>query len=228
MKRFYLFPIAVLSLTLIACASPKPELGKTIKDGPYAGMTEVNSTPFSVFYLRDGEDLSRFKAVKFDPLQLDNLELDTRRLEPRDRNKWEITDEDKQKMQQRFATRVDMAFPANGNIKLVNEDGPNVLAARFAFNKYMPNATQDRGNNRAIRGSVWTSGIGYLAIEAALYDSENGELVAYLADAREVGDQHQMRRNDSVNNSRYINLEIDSWLNKLKNTMGSLKSQQQQ
>ncbi|WP_370980050.1 DUF3313 family protein [Agaribacterium sp. ZY112] len=224
----HLAPI-VFSASLIivsACSTPEPIVSDSpISEGPYAGMTKVDKSQFEMFYLRDGEDLTRFKAVKFDPLELDNLEINQGRLEMRDK-KWDVTEEDKANLQKRFADRVASNFPSDGPIPLTDKAGKNVLSVSFEFTKFIPTASPDTGNNRAMRGSVWTYSVGGLFMNAKLYDSETGELVAYLADAREIGDRQQLQRNDSVNNSRNINLEINSWLNKLKSTMSSLAAQQ--
>ena len=216
----------LLSFSLIACTSVAPVVeDQPLDEGVFKGMYQVDKTPFKLFYLNKGEDLTRFTAVQFKPLDLSHLEIDQRRLEMRDK-KWEITEEDKQAIQAIFQQQVERAFPAEGAVKLVEQDGKNVLNVAFEFMKFAPTASQDRDGKRGMNDKVYTHSVGGMAINAKLYDSESGELVAYLADAREVGEKVNMQVNDRPNNIRNLKSEISSWLDKLKVTMGALYEQQ--
>ncbi len=214
--------IALALITLAAC-STKPVVEPLTSQAPDSkGLNVVSGTPFDNFYVREDASLEDYDALMFAPLELDELEINDRRLDIRDRD-WTLTEKEKTRIIEDFAERAQRATESAGQFRVAEQPGPGVLLVSFEFVEFSPSASKDDGVNRGVRDDVFTRGIGGLKLNAKITDAQTGLLIAYLDDNREVGERIDLERNDRVNNTRYLRLEITSWINKLQDTLVGLK-----
>ena len=212
----------LLLLPLLFACSPQPQMESMISDsGESKGLHKVSKTSFKEFYASADTDFGEYTQLHFLPLNLDDLSIDTRRLDISDRD-WTFTEKDAENVQGYFQDRVEAAFQKNDRFALADEAGPGVLTVAFDFLEFSPTAPRDDAANRPGRQTIFTRGIGGLKIKAKITDSQTNEILAYLEDYQEVGESTRPERNDRVNNIRNLRLEIASWLTKLKNTLAAL------
>ncbi len=216
MKTLFLTTLALL---MAACSHQASNSQLTDAPNAAQGLHAVNNTRFDAFFVAPDTSLADYRSLRFMPLDANELEIDTNRLEFVDRNKWKLTQKDIEKMTKTFGDRVSRTYKNNKALSLAEHSGPGVADITFKFKRFSPNAPKDDLVGRPARQKVFTRGVGLLEISATITDSQSGKVIAYLEDKEEVGERFYLERNNRVENMRKLRLEIDGWLRKLNQSL---------
>lgn len=212
----------LIVLFIVGCSQTPSLVNNDVQEVDSTPLYGVAGVPFDEFYISGPNTIAKYDAVVFDTLSLDNLVIDQRRLDHRDRD-WAFKDKEKERLKAYFAKKVGTVFNKSEGLRLANEPGQGVLNVMFELVEFAPNAPKDDAKSRPIRQKILTRSVGDLSVKAKIVDSLTGEVVAVLADEEEVGDTTFLEVNDRVNNTRHLRNTMESWIRGLKDTLESLK-----
>lgn len=219
MKNAFALP-AILSVALLGGCQNKPAI--THQVDPMTGLPNIEGTTFDKFSLESPEKLAKYRAIYIAPLDLGQLEIDTRRLEPGERD-WTLSSTEKAKISGYFADSIMSSF-RDSALPLARTPGQDVLVAEIALTKFTPTAPKDDLRSRVSRTEIFTFNVGDLEMTGRLKDSISGATVGYIADTEEVGDTLQLQKNDRVNNTRKLKHTFNEWARGLADALETLNS----
>ncbi len=219
MKIFSIFFV----LFLFGCSQTPRVLNSETQEVDSKPLLAVAGVPFDEFYIEAPDTFAKYDSVIFETLSLENLVIDQRRLDRRDR-KWAFKEKEKARLKEYFAKKVGSVFNNSDGLRLASEPGQGVLVVAFEFIEFTPNAPKDGLSSRAERHKILTRSVGDLSVKAKLMDSITGELVATLADEEEVGDTGFFEVSSRANNNRHLKNTMESWVRSLKSALESLKT----
>jgi hypothetical protein len=204
--------IALASLLLVACQSP-PQ----IQTGPDAeviqgNLVRVDNTSAKLVYVDPDAPFSKYTAILLAPLGVDNVEI----IQPSTswrlsgyRN-WELTDTDKQRLQQDFQQAMLKQLAQKDGFPVVDGIGDNVLRISAKLTRIAPTAPKDDNRSRPPgRSQVISEGAGKLSVEVTFSDSETGEVLALAKDTRSGSSQWGI--NNSLTNAVEVRRVFNSW-----------------
>lgn len=210
-RRF--IALLLIPAFLIACESTprEPEFsdGSVIMDR----LHRVTNARVGVAYLDPNADFSQFEKVLLDPLDMSKTTI----VQPNRGNTsvagnrpWELTDSDRETMARVFAEVFTRELQETGDYTVVTEPGPGVLRISATVTQIAPNAARDDLRSRpAGRSRVYTEGAGSMAIAFGFSDSESGEILAVVKDARSGSPTWGV--NNSVTNLSDIRFMFARW-----------------
>ena len=206
---------AVSMVALVAACSSTPEVQK----GPDAevimgNLHKVDNTRSDLAYVDPDADFSKYTKILLLPLDVDNVKIkqpDTSGSINRNRSrKWELTDQDKVKLQEEFRNSMVKQIEGKGGYPIVTEAGPDVLTLQPSLIGLAPSAPKDDNVSRAAgRSYTYTEGAGSMAVMVVLGDSESREMLALVKDSRATNSY--WGRNNSVSNLSDIRSIFNSW-----------------
>ena len=202
-----LVPVLVL---LAACTAKEP----TLQSGPDAqvtseGLVRVENSKVDDAFMRPDVDFTRFTGIMIDPLDVSNVKIiqpDNSARTSRNR-KWELTDEDREFLQDTFLLKMDDYVIKRGGYTPIDEPAENVLRLSVALVQLAPNAP--RPSDSYGRSTTVTRGAGAISIAGVLFDSGSGQIIARFADTRESSDN--WGRNMEVANKSEVRRIFDFW-----------------
>ncbi len=209
------FLTAVGTVTLLAACTATPEI-QTGDDAEVilGGLHKVDNARTDMAYVDPSADFSKYDKILLMPLGVDNVEIiqpDTSGSMYRNRNKnWELTDSDKDKLQQVYREAMVKQLDTKGGYSIVTEPGDDVLQIQASLIAIAPSAPKDDGMSRgAGRSRVYTEGAGSLAVMVAFGDSETGDVLALMKDSR--SSTSFWGANNSVTNMSDVRNMFSSW-----------------
>lgn len=206
MKRILMIP-ALVSATLLVGCQTEPTMTQQLDS--ITGLQSVQGTTFDKLALESPEKLAKYRAIYVAPLDLGQLEIDTRRLDAGDRE-WTLSATERAKIAGYFSDSVMSSF-RNSALPLARNPGPDVLVAELALIKFTPSAPKDDVRSRGARTEIFTYNVGDLEMTGRLKDSVSGATLGYLADTAAVGDTIYLERNDRLNNVRKLKNTLNEW-----------------
>ena len=219
--------IAALA-ALSACSSP-PSIqtgddAETIMDGRLARVDNSRST---LAYVDPNGDYERFEQVYIETLNLDNVEIvqptSGTSIANRFNREWELTDDDKTRLQEQFQESVSAAITKGGAFTLAEEPGKNVLRIDAMITGLAPSAPRDDVASRGARSTVITQGSGSMSIAMVLSDGYSGEVLAIIKDTRDSGSTINWTINNSVTNMAEVRRIFTSWGTQLQDGLVALQ-----
>lgn len=213
---------ALFSVALMSGCQSNPE--RTGEVDPISGLQEVKSSAFDKLALESPEKMAKYKAIYVAPLDLSQLEIDTRRLQARDRG-WTLSEKEKAKMAGYFADSVISSFQ-DSPLPLARTPGEHVLTAEISLVKFIPSAPKDDLKSRTTRTEVFTYNVGELEMTGLIRDSVTGAVVGSIEDTQEVGDTVYLEKNDRINNTRKLKNTFNKWGRGLVEAVSMLNIQQ--
>lgn len=210
------FLSVILTFAVLAGCQSTSEM--TDQLDPTTGLHTVSNTVFDKFSLAKVEKLNKYKAIYFEPLNLNQLEIDTRQLDVGDRN-WSLSATEKSKIIGYFADSV-VSSAQNSPLPLARGPGENVLTATFTLTRFAPAAPKD--DSRSARTEIFTYNVGNLEMIGILTDSVSGEVMGSIEDTQAVGDTVYLEKNDRVNNTRKLKNTFQRWTDGLMATLNEL------
>ena len=208
---------------LIACSST-PEI-QTGEDAEVIGdnLHRVDGARADMAYIDPDADFSKYTKVHIRPLGVDNIEV----VQPNatgtsfSRRDWELTESDKQMLQDLFQAAMQKHLEDKGDFPLVDEAGDDVLEIAAMITAIAPSAAKDDNRSRPTgRSYVVTEGAGAIAVAVAFGDSQTGEILALVKDSRSSSTHWGM--NNSVTNKADVSRMFNSWAMQINTSLGKI------
>lgn len=210
----------VMTLALAACNSTPRDPEFSDSEVIMDRLHLVTNARVGMAYVDPNVDLADFNSIMIDTLDLSNVEItqpNTSNSTAR-RTTWELTDRDRQSLQNAFREVFERELAETGDYGVVSEPGPNVLRLSAAITRIAPNATRDDGRSRHVgRTRVYTEGAGSMTMAFALSDSQTGEVFAIVKDSRSGSPVWGV--NNSVSNMGDVRFMFNRWARMLRARM---------
>ena len=201
------------AITLLAACTGTPEVQTGDDAEVIDGLHKVDNSRADMAYLKPDADFSRFNKILLVPLGVDNVEIkqpNTSSSINRHNQVWELTDEDKLKLQELFYEAMSKQLQEKGGYALTTEPGEGVLLVQARLLGIAPSAPKDDFRSRPIgRGAVYTEGAGAMSVGVAFANSQNGEILALMKDSRSTN--NNWGRNNSVSNMSDVRQMFNGW-----------------
>lgn len=226
MIKKYLASVAMLSLVAACSSTPEVQTGdgaEVIGDN----LHRVDNSKADVAYIDPDADFGKYTKVMIRPLGVNKIEV----IQPSktgtsmSRRDWELTDADKQMLQDTFHSAMLKNLQDKGDFPLVNEPGDDVLEIGAMITAIAPSAAKDDGRSRAMgRSYVITDGSGAIAVAVAFGDSETGEVLALIKDSRSSSSHWGL--NNSVTNKADVQRMFNSWAMQINSSLVEVSGKQ--
>ena len=226
MIKKYLASVAMLSLVAACSSTPEVQTGdgaEVIGDN----LHRVDNSKADVAYIDPDADFSKYTKVMIRPLGVNKIEV----IQPSktgtsmSRRDWELTDADKQMLQDTFHSAMLKNLQDKGDFPLVDEPGDDVLEIGAMITAIAPSAAKDDGRSRAMgRSYVITDGSGAIAVAVAFGDSETGEVLALIKDSRSSSSHWGL--NNSVTNKADVQRMFNSWAMQINSSLVEISGKQ--
>ena len=201
----------LVSLLLVACQTTSPaQTGKGAEDIP-GNLVRVDGSSAKLAYVDPTADFSKYTAILLSPLGVDNVEIiqPSTTVTTTGQRHWELTDADKQKLQQDFREAMTKQL-SGGGYTLVDTVGDNVLQISAMVTRIAPNAPKDDFRSRPTgRNRVFSEGSGDLSVAVAFSDAETREVLALAKDTRTGSTMWGL--NTSVTNAAEVRRMFTAW-----------------
>ncbi len=211
--------ILVSSLVLLVSCAGHVVVGKHVDA---MGRSLVTGTGYDTYAVSSADVFAKYSQVYFAPLKIDQLKINTKRLDFGEKE-WKVTDKERAKISQIFSKKIDRIFSGYDVLKYVTSPGIDAISVEFEFVEFTPNASKYDSSNRGGRDVVFTRGAGDLEVKVIIKDSLAGTILAELSDVEEVGDFMELVRNDRSNNMRHLKNSIEEMLKNLRVSFSELK-----
>ncbi len=217
--------VAVLGATLMlgACSS-EPEI-QTGDDAEVimGNLNKVDNSRADLAYVDPDADFSKYNKVMVMPLGVDNVEI----IQPSSsgsvthRQNWELTDADKQKLQEVFHEAMVKELADKGGYPVVTEAGDDVLQVAAKLTAIAPSAAKDDFKSRPTgRSRVYTEGGGGLSVAVAFGDSETGEVLGIMKDSK--SSTSMWGSHNSVSNMADVRRMFNSWASQIRKGLDNI------
>lgn len=212
MQVLVLVCCAVLGASASAAKKPPQE---------WDGLSLVKLKGMDAAYARPGADFTIYNKIIIDPIQVafakgwdkeetfSKRKLSTAQLE-------EIKGKISKVAEETFA---DVLSEKNGP-QVVTQPGPDVLRFSAAIIDVWPNAVDTMEPGRSY---VFTTSSGSATLYAELRDSETGQLIGRIVDARDARTGGDFRWTNSVENAHEARLMVSSWARILRKRYDALR-----
>ena len=211
MHFFLLVCAALLCATAFAKKPPQE----------WDGLTLVKLKGLDAAYARPGADFSIYKKIIIDPIQVAFAKgWDKEETFSGHRLSAEQLEEIKGKISKVAEETFAKEFSEKNGPQIVTAPGTDVLRFSSAIVDVWPNAvdTQEPG-----RSYVFTTSAGSATLYAELRDSETGQLIGRVVDARESRNSGDMRWTNSVENTHQARMMVQTWARALRKRYDALR-----
>jgi hypothetical protein len=212
LQFFVLACCALLGASAFAAKKPPQE---------WDGLSLVKLKGLDAAYARPGADFTIYNKIIIDPIQVafakgwDKEETFSKR---------KLSAEQLEEIKGKIAkvaeeTFADVLGDKNGP-QVVTAPGPDVLRFSAAIIDVWPNAvdTQEPGRNY-----VFTTSSGSATLYAELRDSETGQLIGRIVDARDARNGGDFRWTNSVENAHEARVMVSNWARILRKRYDALR-----
>lgn len=198
-------------LALLAACASEPVVQSGEDAEMMGNLAKVDHSRADLAYLDPNADFSKYNKILLAPLGLDNVEI----IQPddsigsRSRGDWELTEEDKAKLQESFHEAMVKQLEEKGGYVITDQAGEDVLLVSAMITAIAPSAAKYQDQMPG-RSTTFTESAGYMAIAVALADSRSEEVLGIIKDTREAGGQ-MWGQNNSVTNTADVRRLFNSW-----------------
>lgn len=212
------------TVALLAACSGTPEV-QTGENAEVIGdnLHRVDNSRAQMAWIDPDVDFSKYSRVLVRPLGVDNIEViqPDSRGSVTSRRDWELTDQDKQQLQQMYHDTMVKQLQEKGHFPVVSEAGDDVIEIAAMITALAPSAAKDDNRSRPVgRSYVVTEGAGAVAVAVAFGDSETGEILALVKDSRSSSSQWGM--NNSVSNRADVQRMFTSWAMQIDSSLAKV------
>ena len=202
-----------------ACQTSRPvKVKDTMIEG--TNLYEVANPSVRVAYIDPYVDYDQYKKIIVTPLNFDTMEI----VQPsgaRFNTKFDLNEEEREKINEIYQKMMLEYLEKNGDFKVVQSPGSDVITLSVYVKKIRPNATKDDVSSRGVgRNTVFTRGAGSMTIAAVVFDSTSGKELARIADTRESSDMWGV--NNRVTNTGDISRAFAEWAKKFNTALKNL------
>jgi len=210
---------------LVACAgTPEVQTGEGAEVIADTNLHRVDNTRAKMAYMDPDVDFGKYQRVLVRPLGVDNIEV----IQPSSssssavgRGKWELTDADRQMLQDIYQEAMTKQLEERGQFPIVTEPADDVLVVSAMITALAPSGPKDdSGSRTAGRSRVITEGAGSIAVAVAFSDAETGEVLALVKDSR--SSSSHWGSNNSVTNKADVRRVFNSWATQINNSLATL------
>jgi len=205
--KFVSFRLRSLALACLALLSVSAFAAKPPEE--WDGLKLVKLKGLDAAYARPGADFTIYTKIIIDPIQV-AFAKDWDKKSPVYKQKLSQKELDniKTKLGQLAEETFKEEFSKKNGIQIVTEPGPDVLRFSSAIIDLWPRAvdTQEPGRNY-----TYTTSAGSATLYAELRDSETGQLIGRVVDAREARNSGTMRWTNSVENTAEARAMVQDW-----------------
>jgi len=218
------FFTATATVALLAACSSTPEV-QTGDDAEVIGdnLHRVDNSRAQMAWIDPDADFSKYTRVLVRPLGVDNIEViqPDSRGSVTNRRDWELTDKDRQQLQQMYYDTMVKQLQEKGHFPVVSEPGDDVIEIAAMITALAPSAAKDDNRSRPVgRSYVVTEGAGAVAVAVAFGDSETGEILALVKDTRSSSSNWGM--NNSVSNRADVQRMFTSWAMQIDSSLAKV------
>ena len=212
---YFLFPFFI-----IACSSSPKVAESPETSGTLAGFYRVTSLQqFESVHVRSADVFVKYSKIFFEPLSLENLEIDDSRLTRTDT--WTLQEDDVENAQRHFVEQLNHIYQQPRNFERVLSADELSLKVEVVLTKYRPNSPRDSITDRSSHTQYFSEGAGRLFMKTKVTDAQSGELLAVIEDDRELGSTWQ--EDNRVNNLRRFKLGLNTWIVRIDQGLASLQ-----
>jgi hypothetical protein len=219
MKRV---PSSLQFLVLICCAALGASVSAAKKPPQeWDGLSLVKLKGMDAAYARPGVDFTVYDKIIVDPIQVafakgwDKEETFSKR-----RLSAEQLEEIKAKIGKVAEETFAQVLSEKNGPQVVTAPGPDVLRFSAAIIDVWPNAVDTMEPGRSY---VFTTSAGSATLYAELRDSETGQLIGRVVDAREARNAGDFRWTNSVENTHQARAMISDWARILRKRYEALR-----
>jgi hypothetical protein len=222
-----LFTASLPALILSGCAGDP-----TIQTGDDAQtmmgtLNKVDNARADLAYVDPNADYSRYRKVYIQPLDLDNVEI----IQPsagsmlnRYNKEWELSDSDKQTLQEAFRASMVKELTAGGAYALADGPGDDVINVSAMITSIAPSGPKDDQTSRTTgRSRVYSEGAGGMSIAVMLTDGDSGEVLAIIKDTRNSNNS-TWGINNSVTNMAEVRRNFSTWARRMHDGLLALRA----
>ena len=214
----------LLSLLLVACQNTAQN--QTTADIP-DNLVRVEHTSAKLAYVDPNADFSKYTAILLTPLGVDNVEIiqPAASITTTGNRNWQLTDADKQRLQQDFREAMVKQLSQKGGYPLVAAAADNVLRISAILTRIAPTAPKDDNRSRPPgRGKIFTEGAGKLRVEVTFSDAETGAVLALAKDTRSGSSIWGI--NNSVTNSAEVRRVFTAWAMQIRAQLDRIRKKE--
>lgn len=211
----------ILTILLVACIAPAcsetPREAKFSEDDVILGKLHlVTNARVGLAYVDPDADFSRFTRVMLDPLDLSKTEIvqPDRSTSATSRRPWELNEQDIQRLQTAFREAFTEELQETGDYSIVSEPGQDVLRISASIDRIAPSASKDDASRGTGRTRVYTESAGSMSISFGFSDSESGDVLAIVRDARRG--TPTWSQNNAVTNMSDVRFMFRHWARMLR------------
>ena len=219
MIKHFLGIAGVATLVTACTGTPTVETGADA-EVINGNLHRVDNSRASLAYVDPNADFSKYQRVLIQPLGVDNVEI----IQPSNttsaiqRKEWALTDADKQSLQEMFAAAMEKQLQERGDFPLATAPDDDVLEIVAMITAIAPSGPKDDNRSRTPgRNYVITEGAGSIAVAVAFGDSETGEVLGLVKDARSSSSFWGM--NNSVTNKAEVQRVFNSWATQINTAL---------
>ena len=212
MQLFALVCCALLGASTFAAKRPPQE---------WDGLSLVKRKGLDAAYARPGVDFTIYNKIIIDPIQV----AFSKSWEKEETfSKRKLSAEQLEEIKGKIAKVAEDAFADvfsdKGGPQIATAPGPDVLRFSAAIVDVYPNAvdTMEPGRNY-----VYTTSSGSATLYAELRDSETGQLIGRVVDARDARNGGDFRWTNSVENTHEARMMVSDWARILRKRYEALR-----
>jgi hypothetical protein len=222
--RYSMIGSTAVLLVLVGCQTAPPLDPEETAEVAEYNLERVDQSSSRLAYVDRNADFSKYSAILLTPLGVDNVEIiqpTSSRAIAGNRN-WELTDADKQQLQNDFREAMTKQLSDKGRYTIVNTPGDHVLQISAILTRLAPTAPKDDNRSRPPgRSKVFTEGAGKIDVTVTFRDSETGDVLALAKDRRSSSNQWGI--NNSVTNTAEVRRTFSSWARQIRAQLEQLR-----
>lgn len=214
MKQVWmLVPVLIVAAAVTACA----DLGSAKAPDTWEGLQRISRPGFDEVYVREGVDLSRYKRLMLDPVEV-SFDKDW---DPR-RGPGSLDRADPQAIREGLAKLARDVFrrelEKRGGYPLVEQPDDDVLRVRVRIVDLYINAPD---TNSATVTRTYVIYAGEMTLVAELYDSRTNALLAHVRDRRRGMERgmNELQIANRVTNTAEADRILTSWAHQLREAL---------
>ncbi|HEY6131696.1 MAG TPA: DUF3313 family protein [Halioglobus sp.] len=214
------------TLLLVACQTTAPaQTGKNAQDIP-GNLVRVDNSSAKLAYVDPAANFSKYTAILLTPLGVDNVEIiqPSTSVTTTGKRNWELTDADKQKLQQDFREAMSKQL-SGGGYTLVDTAGDHVLQISAMLTRIAPNAPKDDYRSRPTgRSKVFSEGGGDMSVAVTFSDADTREVLALAKDTRSGSSMWGL--NTSVTNAAEVRRMFEAWAMQIRAQLDRVRKEE--
>ncbi|MFT7287911.1 MAG: hypothetical protein ACI87W_002026 [Halieaceae bacterium] len=191
-------------------------------------LSKVDNSRMDMAYVDPDGDYARYTRVFVMPLDTNNIEI----IQPsssssslnRYNREWELTEDDKAKLQAAFKDAMEQELTEGGAFALADAGGDDVITVEAMITAIAPSGPKDDNPSRTMgRSRVYSEGAGGMSIAIMIADGDSGEVLAMVKDTRNSNNS-TWGLNNSVSNMAEVRRNFTAWAKTIHNGLLGLQA----